>query len=116
MNKETLSVKLNYAEVGEAISHQLAEKMVKDYNDLHPSEQYCFTVGKNILEQVLAQPGCKGLRIYKAINEEGNETLVYAGIDIKGNTIFECSGVNKDGQLGRVEGLIGDRGLGGLMW
>jgi len=110
MNKETIVKKLNYAAVGEAISHQLAEKMVKDYNDLHPMEQYCFNVGKDIINQILAQPGCVGLRIYKAINEVGQETLVYGGIDTNGRTIFEYPGVGQDGKLATVEALIGDRG------
>ena len=73
MIKQQISAKVNYAEVGEAISHELAAKMVKDFNDFNPTEQYCFSVGRNIIEQVLAQPGCAGLRIYKAINEEGTD-------------------------------------------
>jgi hypothetical protein len=116
MNKETISRSLTYASVGEPISHQLAEKMVKDYNDLHPSEQYCFNVGKNIIHQILAQPGCEGLRIFKAINETGMETIVYAGIDKSGNVIFECSAVNEDGKLGTVEAVIGDKGQGVWNW
>jgi hypothetical protein len=116
MNKETMVKKLNYAQVGEAISHQLAEKMVKDYNDAHPTEQYCFNVGRNIIEQILQQPGCVGLRLFKAINEEGKETIVYAGINVNGDPIVEYSAVNGDGQLGKVEALIGDRLSGVGLW
>jgi hypothetical protein len=110
------AAKTNYAEVGEAISHELAAKMIKDFNDANPSHQYCFHIGRNVIEQVLAQPGCVGMRIYRAVNEKGRETLVYAGIDSNGKTIFEYSGVNKDGKLGEVEGLIGDRGGFDIIW
>ncbi len=109
MNREIQKARLNYAEVGEPISHELAEKLIKDYNDLNPESSVCFNVGRNIIEDILAQPGCSGLRIYKAINEEGMETLVYAGIDKNGKTILEFPGVDKEGKLGSVQALIGDR-------
>ena len=116
MQQETTTAKINYAEVGEAISHDLAAKMVKDYNDSNPSQQYCFNLGKNVIEQVLAQPSCVGMRFYKAINEQGEETLVYAGIDKDGNSIFEYPVIGNDGKLGVVEALIGDRTQGTFFW
>ncbi len=107
-NQPTSAV--NYAQVGEAISHELAGKMVKDYQDAHPAETHlCFTVGKNIIEQILAQPGCVAMRFYNAIDENGKQTLVYAGVDEKGYTIMEYPAVNEEGKLGRVEALIGDK-------
>jgi len=116
MQQELTTTKINYAEVGEAISHELAGKMVKEFNDLNPSQQYCFHVGRNIIEKVLTQPGCVGMRIYRAVNEQGRETLVYAGIDSKGETILKYSEINEDGKLGEVEALIGDRGGFGSSW
>jgi hypothetical protein len=104
-------IQIDYAKVGEPISHELAAKMVKDYNDSNPKDQVCFNIGKNIVEQILAQPRCAGLRIYNAINELGQHTLVYAGIDETGKVILEYSSVHEDGKLGKVEGLIGDREL-----
>jgi hypothetical protein len=109
MNKEKLTEKINYAEIGELLDHDLAGKMVKDYNDANPDKQYCFSVGKNIIEKVLNQPGCVGLRLYNAINEVGKQTIVYAGIDKDGRTILEFPVVGNDGKLGVVEGYIGDR-------
>jgi hypothetical protein len=109
MNKETLSSKINYAEIGELLNHEEAAKMVKDYNDANPDKQYCFSVGRNIIEKVLSQPGCVGLRLYNAINESGMQTIVYAGIDKNGRTILEFPVVSNDGKLGVVEGYIGDK-------
>ena len=109
MNQEKLTATRNYAEVGEAISHELAAKMVKNFNDSSPNEPFGFNVGRNIIDQILAQPGCAGLRIFKAISEEGNQTLVYAGVDVKGNTIVEYPGVDAEGKLGKVAALIGDK-------
>jgi len=91
-------------------------KNFKDFNDANPAQQYCFHVGRNVIEEVLAQPGCVGLRVYRAVNEEGKETLVYAGIDSNGKTILSYPGVDKNGKLGEVEALIGDRWGADLVW
>ena len=37
--------------------------------------------GKDILNEILNQPGCMGIRIYNGINEEGNNNLVLVGAD-----------------------------------
>jgi|SRR6516164_4979376 hypothetical protein len=108
--------RINYAAVGEAISHELAAKMVKDYNDTNPTDQVCFNIGMDVINQILAQPGCVGLRIYNATNECGEHTLVYAGIDEKGKVILEYTRVNGEGKLGTVEGLIGDREHPSYTW
>src|SRR5882762_9179991 len=110
MIKNELIPVVNFAQVGEAISHELAAKMVKDYQDAnHAETARCYNIGKNIIEQILAQPGCVAMRFYNAIDETGKQTLVYAGVDEKGYTIMEYPTVNEDGKLGRVEAIIGDR-------
>ena len=109
MQQELTTAKINYAEVGEAISHELGAKMVKDYSDLNLMQLNCFNIGRNIIDQILGQPGCAGLRLFKALNEQGNETLVYAGIDKDGKTIVEYPAIGTDGKLGVVEAFIGDK-------
>jgi len=118
MDKAQLPTKvINFSNVGEAIDHELGAKMVKNYQDAHPSEiAQCFSVGKNIIEQILAQPGCVAMRFYNAIDETGRQTLVYAGVDEKGNTILEYSAIDGTGKLGKVEALLGDKSMGGLSW
>ncbi len=114
MQKELL-VKTNYAAVGEAISHELGAKMVKDFQDRNPEENMFYNMGRNIIEKILSQPGCTGMRFYNAINEEGQNTLVYVGIDSKGNNILEYSVVKGEGQsiqIVKQNGIVADR-LGG---
>jgi hypothetical protein len=111
MNKESLvRKKVNYQAIGEQISHELAGKMVKDFNDAQLLDQpNCSTIGKNILLKTLNQPGCVGLRFYDAINETGKKTLVYVGIDSKGKNILEYSTVNEHGDIAVVEGMANDK-------
>jgi len=118
MDKAQLSTQLiNYANVGEAIDHELGAKMIKNHQDANPSQEaQCFTIGKNIIEQVLSQPGCVAMRIYNAMDDAGNQTLVYAGVDEKGNTILEYPAINESGKLGKIEALLGDKVLPGFMW
>ncbi len=84
--------------------------MVKDFNDANSQDEpNCATIGKDIILKTLSQPGCVGLRFYDAINELGNKTLVYVGIDSKGKNILEYSTVNEHGDITVVEGMANDR-------
>src|SRR6185369_15815629 len=66
--------------VGEEISYQLGAQMVKDYQVANPNDVKSYYIGRNIIDQILAQPGVVGLRFYNAYNEEGKKTLVYVGV------------------------------------
>ena len=104
----TKELKKNYAEVGELIDQDLAAKMVKDFQDAHPNHQDCFSIGKDIIEKILSQPGVEGLRLYNGMDEKGNVSLVYVGADSKGSPIMEYTVVEGEGKLMRVTALIGD--------
>lgn len=99
----------NLKMVGEEISHELGAKMVKDFQDENPTEITANYIGRNILERILAQPGCEGIRFYNAINEIGRKTLVYVGIDKNEQIISQYVGVNNSGELVKVNAIIGDR-------
>jgi len=110
MNKESLiKEKVDYRTVGAQISHELAEKMVKDHFDKYGDESKAYVVGRNIIEQLLAQPGCVGIRFHDAINESGIKTMVYMGIDENGKNIFEYSSVDKNGKIVVTEGMSADK-------
>lgn len=113
MKKELLvKNQADFASVGEQISHELAAKMVKNHHDVHSVEESnSYYIGKQIIEQMLAQPGCVGIRFFDAINEKGQKTLVYVGIDSKGKSILEYSTVNDYGKLAVSEGMIADKVL-----
>ena len=102
----------NLRMVGEEISHELGAKMVKDFQDANPTENTANYIGRDILERILAQPGCEGIRFYNAINETGRTTLVYVGIDADENIIREYTGVNLAGELVKERGIVADRSVG----
>ena len=113
MNKESLvKEQINYQIAGEEITHEMAAKMIKDHHDKYSYEEsHSYTIGKNIIEAILAQPGCVGITFRDAINEFGVKTLVYVGINSNGNSILELTTVNDHGKLAVTHGMIGDRML-----
>jgi hypothetical protein len=99
----------NLTIVGEEISHELGAKMVKDFQDINPNENTANYIGRNILERILAQPDCQGIRFYNAINETGRQTLVYVGVDRDENIITQYVGINAAGELVKEKGIVADR-------
>lgn len=107
MQKELLTKTLS--QVGEEVGLELGTQMVKNYRESNPTDVKWYMVGREIIEKILAQPGCAALKFYNAYNEVGQKTLVYVGIDEAGKTIMEYSVVNTEGQLSKEKGIVADR-------
>lgn len=105
INLETRSI----ASIGEAISPELGAQMIRQYQELHPADTHNYLIGRDILDRILEQPGCVGIKFYNAINESGEKTLVYLGVDINGNTISNIITVNNLGLINSQKGIIADR-------
>jgi DhnA family fructose-bisphosphate aldolase class Ia len=109
LKKEALiEPKQLHANVGEHIGYELGAKMIKDYYDKFQEGGSQF-VGRNILDQILAQPGCIGIKIFKALNEVGEKTYVLTGVDQEGQEMLEVTAVNPDGEMKKTEGIVADR-------
>ena len=107
-NVEIHEEKLLTEQAGEHIGYDLGLKMVKDHYDAFGEGNAQF-VGKNILEQILTQPDCIGINIYKALNEKGEKTYVLVGLDKVNQPILEYSIVNSIGHLNKTEGIVAER-------
>lgn len=94
--------------IGEHIGVELGIKMIKDHYDKFGEGNAQF-VGKKILENILSQPNCIGINIYKALNEKGQKTYVLVGIDENAKPILDKSEINISGQLIKSEGIVADR-------
>jgi len=99
----------NIASIGEEIGVELGTQMVKGYQKANPSDVHSYLIGRKIIDQVLAQPGCVGIRFYNAYNEIGEKTLVYIGVDQNGKTLVEYTVVNNNGELSTEKGIVADR-------
>lgn len=95
--------------IGEEIGLELGKEMVKDFQVAHPNEIQFFNVGKNIINQILNQPGCEGIRFYNAYNELGEKTLVYVGLTSEGKALLTYSVVNNLGEIRKENAIVADR-------
>lgn len=100
---------------GEHIGYELGAKMIKDHFDKFqmPGAQF---VGRNILEQILAQPDCIGIKIYNAVNEKEERTYVITGTDQEGKDILTLTAINPNGILEISEGIVADRAINAGWW
>jgi hypothetical protein len=110
MQQKELLTEMEVASIGEAIEHELAKKLITSYKDTYPESFTGVTIGRNIIDQILAQPGCVGMRFYDAINEEGQKTLVYVGVDAYGKDILKKVVVERSGAISTVPAIVADRG------
>jgi hypothetical protein len=97
------------ASVGEHIGAEAGAKMVKNFYEAHPDQAYGHLIGRDILEKMLAQPGCAGLSIYPAYDEASTvRTLVFAAVDADGQEILQYSTISEQGQIVMHEGVVVD--------
>ena len=68
---QELSTKTNVAQIGEEIGLDLGTQMVKSFQESNPADVKWYMIGREIIEKILAQPGCVGLKFYNALNETG---------------------------------------------
>ena len=99
----------NLAEVGEDIGLSAGKQMVKAFREANPDATASYYIGRNILDQILAQPGCVGINFRKCLTELNQEHLVYTGVDAEGKDILEFSVVSNAGDLVKQNGIVADR-------
>ena len=95
--------------IGEEIGLELGQQMVLDYQAANQNDVHFYEIGRNILDMILAQPTCAGIRFYNAFNEAGEKTLVYVGLNNSGKAIFEFTCINNEGMLETNKGIVADR-------
>lgn len=108
MTQTKLSIR-KVAAIGEEIGLELGTQMVKGYQEANPSDVHSYLIGREIIDQILAQPGCVGIKFFNAYNETGEKTLVYVGVDKNANNIIEISTVSENGKLDSQKGIVADR-------
>lgn len=109
MNKVEQVVAKPLAQVGEDIGLAEGAAMVQAYREANPQDTISHIVGRNIIEQILAQPGCEGINIASAAKENGERTLVFIGVDADGQAITSYPVINVGGQLEQKDAIVADR-------
>ncbi len=67
-----------------------AAEWTKNYRDtIEKGDTIAHFFGRNIIEQILAQEGCMGIRIYYALDENGKKQLIIVGADAHENDQYQ---------------------------
>lgn len=106
LQKELLTK--DYAAVGEQISHEQANDFVESYKQANPTGIAGYALGRNIIEKILAQPGCVGMRFHYGLNEKGQKTMVYYGMDSNGNDLVKHTVVTENGTIENQPAIVAD--------
>lgn len=70
---------------GAPITLDVAGAWTENYRTQNPTLVKGVFYGRDILEQILAQPGCQGIRFYFALDNLNKNTLVAVGADAQEN-------------------------------
>jgi len=74
---------------GEQIDLDTASSWTANYRNANPNGAQSYYFGTNAYNELLAQEGCYGIRLYNAINELGESQLVMVGVDSNGDDLYE---------------------------
>ena len=108
MNQDQLTKTRSLSEIGEDIGLEEGTQLVNAFREANPEAVPGYFIGRNILDQILKQPGCEGIRYRKCLYE-GQEHLVYTGVDAEGNDILNYSAVAPTGDIVTEKGIVADR-------
>jgi hypothetical protein len=109
INGQVIEQPANFtAEIGKNIGFEAGAKMIKRHIDANPDDVMAHFMGRNMFEQILAQPGVVGIRTFYGLNELGIRQLVFVGVDKNGNNILEYSEL-VNGELVKRKGIVADR-------
>lgn len=97
------------AEVGEDIGLAEGMQLVKAFAEANPDATKGYYIGRNIIDQILSQPGCVGINFRKCLTETNEEHLVYTGVDADGKDIIEYSVVTVTGDVVKQNAIVADR-------
>jgi hypothetical protein len=108
MAQKELITKMDFATIGQEIGKEKGNEWTAAYRNAFPEAPVGYALGKNIIEKILAQPGCAGIRFDYALNDEGQKTLVYKGIDADGNDLVRHTMVRENGGIVSEEVIVAD--------
>ena len=97
------------AEVGEDIGLAEGIKLVNAFAAANPEATKGYYIGRNVIDQILSQPGCVGINFRKCLTNLNEEHLVYTGVDADGKDIVEYAVVTNTGDIVKQNAIVADR-------
>ena len=73
------------------ISLEEGVALTRRHRTLHPNAIHASMFDRAIIDEILSQENCAGLRMYYGAEPDGAPTLVIVGVDSNGNDLFEAT-------------------------
>ena len=73
---------------GDPIALEKARSWTANYREKNPGSTEAHFFGLAIIKQILAEPGCVGIRMYYAIDDNGQKKIVLVGADANGDNLL----------------------------
>jgi hypothetical protein len=80
--------------VGDPLDLTTANQWIANYRSKNPDATHGHYFGFEIIQQILKEAGCVGIRIYYATNEAGDKKLLLVGVDSEGNDLLPEADAN----------------------
>ena len=109
MTQNALLETMCLTEVGENIGLTEGIQLVKAFKEANPDATSGYYIGRNILEQIMAQPGCVGINFRKCLTNMNEEHLVYTGVDADGKDILQFTVVTNTGGIEKQDAIVADK-------
>ena len=74
---------------GRFVPLSLSKKWVANFRESNPEHTHAFYFGCELFENLLNEPGCVGIRINYAQDDDGSPKMVLIGVDKNGNNILK---------------------------
>jgi len=98
----------------EQIPLDLAARWTRNFREKHPDETKAHFFGRNIVQKILDQEGCMGIRLFYALDEDSQKQLVMVGADADANDqvdeVIVDRGFPCPDQCGKADALNSDEG------
>jgi len=91
MNQSVKAEQMNHAGYNnQSISFQDATGLIKGYQRINASNAVIVqNFGKELVDKIIAQPGCVGVRMYYGRHTNGNPGLIILGVDKSGKDMVK---------------------------
>ncbi len=111
INGQVIEQPANFtAEIGKDIGYEKGAKMIKRHMDANPNDVMAQFMGRDIIEQILAQPEVVGIRTFYGLNNLGIKQMVFVGVDKNGDNILQYNVIDENGEKKKKAAIVADNG------
>ncbi|WP_419801172.1 hypothetical protein [Mucilaginibacter sp.] len=85
LNKETVLERGKIEKIGGPIELEKVRNWTHNYRRMNDKDTTSHLFGRKVIEKLLAQKDCQGIRMHYCIDDTGKKQLVLSGVDHFGN-------------------------------